>query len=56
METALAQGREGISDAMRELIAAGGLAAVPLPDGAEWVDIDTPAAYAHAQTHLARYR
>jgi choline kinase len=56
METALGRGREGISDAMRELIAAGALAAVPLPAGAEWVDIDTPEAYAHARTHLARYR
>ena len=56
MDTALGRGREGISDAMRELIAAGALAAVPLPAGAEWVDIDTPEAYAHARTHLARYR
>jgi len=56
METALAAGREGISDAMRELIAARALAALPLPAGAEWVDIDTPAAYAHAQAHLAAYR
>jgi choline kinase len=56
METALAGGREGISDAMRELIAAGALAALPLPAGAEWVDIDTPEAYAHARAHLAAYR
>jgi choline kinase len=56
METALAAGREGISDAMRELIAARALAPLPLPAGAEWVDIDTPDAYAHAQAHLAAYR
>jgi choline kinase len=51
MESALAEGREGISDAMRQLIADGALAAIPLPDGAEWVDIDTPEAYAYAQAH-----
>jgi len=56
METALAAGREGISDAMRELIAARALAALPLPAGAAWVDIDTPDAYAHAQAHVATYR
>jgi choline kinase len=56
MEAALANGREGITDAMRELIAAGQLHALPLPDGAEWVDIDTPEAYAHAQAHLPTYR
>ena len=56
MEAALASEREGISDAMRELIAAGALAALPLPDGAEWLDIDTPEAYAHARAHLAAYR
>ena len=56
MEAALADGREGISDAMRHLIAAGALAAMPLPVGAGWVDIDTPEAYAHAQSHVSRYR
>jgi choline kinase len=56
METALAAGREGISDAMRELIAARALAPQILPAGAAWVDIDTPDAYAHAQAHLAAYR
>jgi choline kinase len=46
--SAAAQGREGISDAVRELVRGPGFGTVPLPAGAAWLDIDTPESYQFA--------
>lgn len=48
MERAVTQGREGISDGVRELMLSDGFGTVALPAGAAWLDIDTPDAYRHA--------
>jgi len=48
MERAATQGREGISDGVRELIPSEGFGTVALPAGSAWLDIDTPDAYRHA--------
>jgi choline kinase len=49
-------GRESISDGVRALIDAGAMQAVEIPSDCAWIDIDTPAAYAHARSAPARYR
>lgn len=55
MEAAVAQGREGISDGVRELVAGPGFGTVLLPPGAAWLDIDTPESYHHALTRRATF-
>jgi choline kinase len=55
MERAAGQGREGISDGVRELIRAEGFGTVALPPGSQWLDIDTPDAYRHALARRASF-
>lgn len=52
---AAAQGREGISDGVRDLVRGEGFGTVPLPPGAEWLDIDTPESYQHALARRASF-
>jgi choline kinase len=49
MREALIQGRESISAGVEGLIAKDDMAAVFMEKGREWIDIDTPEAYRHAQ-------
>jgi hypothetical protein len=55
MERAASQGREGISDGVRELIQSAGFGTVALPAGSQWLDIDTPDAYRHALARRATF-
>lgn len=55
LEAAVAQGREGISDGVRELVNGPGFGTVLLPPGAAWLDIDTPESYQHALTRRATF-
>ncbi len=55
LETALAQGREGISDGVRELVEGPGFGTVLIPAGAAWLDIDTPESYQHALARRATF-
>lgn len=55
LDAAVAQGREGISDGVRELVAGPGFGTVTLPRGAAWLDVDTPESYQHALTRLATF-
>ncbi len=55
LETAVSQGREGISDGVRELVQGPGFGTVLLPAGAAWLDIDTPESYQHALTRRATF-
>jgi choline kinase len=55
LESAVAQGREGISDGVRELVRGPGFGTVLLPAGAAWLDIDTPESYEHALTRRATF-
>jgi len=55
MERAVSQGREGISDGVRELIHSAGFGTVALPAGSQWLDIDTPDAYRHALARRATF-
>jgi choline kinase len=52
---AAAQGREGISDGVRDLVRGVGFGTVPLPPGAEWLDVDTPESYQHALARRATF-
>lgn len=55
MESALRQQKEGLSEGVRQLIGAGAFEGVLLPEGSDWIDIDTPEAYAYALAHRDRY-
>ena len=55
MAAQLAEQRESISDGVRRLIQDGTFEGVLLPDGADWVDVDTPETYRHALAHQARF-
>lgn len=55
LESAVAQGKEGISDGVRQLVATAGFGTVPIPPGAAWLDIDTPESYHHALTRRATF-
>jgi len=55
LESAVSQGREGISDGVRELVRGPGFGTVPLPPGSAWLDIDTPESYEHALTRRATF-
>jgi len=55
LEEAISQGREGISDGVRELVRGPGFGTVLLPPGAEWLDIDTPESYHHALKRRAAF-
>jgi len=55
LASAVSQGREGISDGVRELVRGPGFGTVPLPAGAAWLDIDTPESYQHALTRRATF-
>lgn len=55
LESAVAQGREGISDGVRQLVGTIGFGTVLLPPGAAWLDIDTPESYHHALTRRATF-
>lgn len=55
LDAAVSQGREGISDGVRELVRGVGFGTVPLPPGSAWLDIDTPESYAHALTRRATF-
>ncbi len=55
LDAAVSQGREGISDGVRELVHGPGFGTVPLPAGAAWLDIDTPESYQHALTRRATF-
>jgi len=55
LEQAVAQGREGISDGVRELVGGEGFGTVLLPPGAAWLDIDTPESYHHALSRRATF-
>jgi choline kinase len=55
LDAAVTQGREGISDGVRELVRGEGFATVPLPPGTAWLDIDTPESYQHALTRRATF-
>lgn len=48
-----AAGREGISDAVRRLAAAGDMEAVFMLEDHRWNDLDTPGAYRHAVSGLS---
>lgn len=56
LEARARAGRESISDGVRALIAANAMQAVEIPADCAWIDIDTPAAYAHACAAPERYR
>lgn len=56
LEASARAGRESITDAVRTLIDTRAIEAVEIPSGCSWIDIDTPAAYAHARSAPARYR
>jgi len=51
----IGRGRDSITEGVRELIAAEDFEAVAIPASSHWIDIDTPAAYEHAQANRARY-
>jgi choline kinase len=51
----IGRGKDSITEGVRELIAADDFDAVPIPAASHWIDIDTPAAYEHAQANLSRY-
>jgi choline kinase len=55
MGSALRQRKESLSEGVRQLIGAGVFEGVLLPEGSDWIDIDTPEAYAHALAHRDRY-
>jgi choline kinase len=55
LERAVAQGREGISDGVRELVTGEGFGTVVLPPGAAWLDIDTPESYHFALAQRATF-
>ncbi|MGH7703493.1 MAG: sugar phosphate nucleotidyltransferase [Gemmatimonadales bacterium] len=55
MAAQLAEKRESISDGVRRLIQDGTFEGVLLPEGADWIDVDTPETYRHALAHRARY-
>ncbi|HQR17082.1 MAG TPA: NTP transferase domain-containing protein [Gemmatimonadales bacterium] len=55
LESAVAQGKEGISDGVRQLVGSVGFGTVPIPPGAAWLDIDTPESYHHALTRRATF-
>jgi choline kinase len=55
LETAVSQGRESISDGVRELVQGPGFGTVLLPAGAAWLDIDTPESYQHALARRATF-
>ncbi len=55
LEAAVSQGREGISDGVRELVRGPGFGTLLLPAGAEWLDIDTPESYRHALERRATF-
>jgi choline kinase len=52
---AIGQGREGISDGVREMVRGEGFGTVSLPPGCAWLDIDTPESYRHALTRRATF-
>jgi choline kinase len=56
LESNARAGRESITDAVRTLIGADAIEAVEIPADCAWIDIDTPAAYAHARQAPERYR
>jgi choline kinase len=55
LEGAIGQGREGISDGVREMVRGDGFGTVMLPPGCEWLDIDTPESYRHALARRATF-
>ena len=55
LEVAVGQGREGISDGVREMVRGEGFGTVPLPAGTAWLDIDTPESYRHALSRRASF-
>ncbi len=55
MTAQLAQNRESITEGVRRLIQDRAFEGVPLPPGADWIDVDTPETYAHALAHQARF-
>ena len=55
LEVAIGQGREGISDGVREMVRGEGFGTVSLPPGCAWLDIDTPESYRHALTRRATF-
>jgi choline kinase len=55
LERAIGQGREGISDGVREMVRGDGFGTVTLPPGCEWLDIDTPESYRHALARRATF-
>jgi len=55
LEVAIGQGREGISDGVRQMVRGEGFGTVPLPPGSAWLDIDTPESYQHALARRATF-
>jgi len=52
METAISQGRESLSDGVRELIAQDDFAASFISPAAKWLDVDTEEAFRYAEEHI----
>jgi len=55
LRASIPEGRESISDAVRELIRTGEFEVEEIAPGSSWIDIDTPEAYAHARAHAGEY-
>jgi choline kinase len=56
LEANAREGRESITAAVQSLIRENTIEAVAIPEDCDWIDIDTPEAYAHAQVAPERYR
>ena len=50
-----AQGKEGISDGVRQLLETEGFSSVSIPPDCRWIDIDTPESYQHAMGNQALF-